>query len=272
MLARAAQERAELGEASEQEQTLLQDAARARRSPPWLAAGGAAAAVLLLAGAGAGALRLSRRGAASSADRFLSKEADADAEGNPYATEPWNATFSVVLSGKEGGAKSNFTVTVHPDWAPEAAKRLQDLVASDVFDDARFFRVVPDFMVQWGIPADPAVAKTWREKKIPDDPDAGHSNEKGMLTFATAGPDTRTSQLFINYKDNAFLDSQGFTPVGKVVEGMDVVEGIQSKYGEEPDQGEIQEEGNAYLTKEFPDLSYIPERGDWQFPCREQVA
>jgi len=189
--------------------------------------------------------------------RLQSREPDADAEGNPYATEPWNATFSVVLSGEEGGEESNFTVTVHPDWAPEGAKRLQDLVASHVFDEARFFRVVPDFMVQWGIPADPAVAKTWSEKKIPDDPDAGHSNEKGMVTFATSGPDSRTSQLFVNYKDNAFLDKQGFTPVGEVVEGMSVVEGIQSKYGEEPDQGEIQERGNAYLTKEFPGLSYI---------------
>ncbi|CAK0788612.1 unnamed protein product, partial [Prorocentrum cordatum] len=115
-----------------------------------------------------------------------------------------------------------------------------DLLASDVFTQARFFRVVPNFMVQFGIPADPKVAKVWRSKQIPDDAHQ-QSNLRRTMTFATAGPNTRTSQLFINFKDNVFLDRQGFTPFGLVVDGMDVVDRIQSKYREQPNQGEIQE-------------------------------
>jgi cyclophilin family peptidyl-prolyl cis-trans isomerase len=183
-------------------------------------------------------------------------DAVVDAKGNAYATKPWNATFSVVLSGRDGDAQSSFTVTIHPEWAPKGAKQFQDIVAGDVFSQARFFRVVPNFMVQFGIPADPNVAKAWRSKQIPDD---GHqqSNKRRTMTFATAGPNTRTSQVFINFKDNVFLDRQGFTPFGLVVDGMDVVDKIQSKYREQPNQGEIEERGNAYLKEKFPELSYI---------------
>jgi peptidyl-prolyl cis-trans isomerase A (cyclophilin A) len=111
-------------------------------------------------------------------------------------------------------------------------------------------------MVQFGIPGDPAKATEWRAKRIPDDK-VTQSNTKGMVTFATAGPNTRTSQIFINYGNNQFLDSQGFSPFGKVVEGMDIVEKIESKHGESPDQGRIQSQGNAYLMKSFPELDYI---------------
>merc|ERR1711933_370926 len=151
---------------------------------------------------------------------------------------------------------NTFSVRVHPDWAPEGAKRFQELVQTGALNDARFFRVVPNFMVQFGIPADPDDAAHWRSKKIPDDP-VTQSNTRGMMTFATAGPNTRTSQLFVNFKDNSFLDKQGFAPFAEVTDGMDVVDRIQSKYGEHPNQGEIQSRGNAYLKESFPDLSFV---------------
>mmetsp|Transcript_6414 Transcript_6414/g.11152 ORF Transcript_6414/g.11152 Transcript_6414/m.11152 type:complete len:213 (+) Transcript_6414:96-734(+) len=176
-------------------------------------------------------------------------------QGRAYATQPWDATFNVDLDGQ--GTMGSFTVRIHPDWAPEGAKRFQDIVDAGILQDARFFRVVPNFMAQFGIPASPDVAANWREKTIPDDP-VTKSNTRGMLTFATAGPNTRTTQLFVNFKDNSFLDSQGFAPFAEVLgDGMDVVDRVQKKYGENPNQGKIQSEGNSYLNKHFPDLSFI---------------
>jgi len=184
--------------------------------------------------------------------------ADADVKGHAYATVPWDATFSVDLDGKPGGDQSSFTVRVHPEWSPEGAKRFQDIVQSGILADARFFRVVPGFMVQFGIPGNPKVAAEWRQKNIPDDATGKASNKRGMMTFATAGPGTRTTQMFINFADNAFLDGQGFTPFAEVLaDGMNVVDKIQSKYQEQPNQGQVQSEGNAYLTKNFPDLSFV---------------
>ncbi|OLQ12063.1 Peptidyl-prolyl cis-trans isomerase [Symbiodinium microadriaticum] len=182
----------------------------------------------------------------------------ADVAGVAYASEPWEATFSIDLDGREGGDQASFSVRVHPEWAPEGAKRFQDMVQSgEVLTGARFFRVVPNFMVQFGIPGNPEVASTWRSKTIPDDK-VKESNKRGYMTFATAGPNTRTTQLFINTADNSFLDSQGFSPFAEVLEnGMDVVDQIQSKYRERPNQGQIQSLGNSYLQKEFPDLSYV---------------
>merc|ERR1711998_793363 len=160
--------------------------------------------------------------------------------------------FNVKISGED----KTFTVRVHPDWAPKGAARFNELVKSKTMDDARFFRVVDNFMVQFGIPAQPDVAAQWRDKTIPDDP-VKMSNKRGYITFATSGPNSRTSQMFINFKDNSFLDSQGFSPFGEVVEGMDVVDRIYSGYGEQPDQGQIQNKGNAYLNSAFEKLSYI---------------
>jgi cyclophilin family peptidyl-prolyl cis-trans isomerase len=131
------------------------------------------------------------------------------------------------------------------------------MVDKKVLEDARFFRVVEDFMVQFGIPGDPKEANAWSKKNIMDDPVKG-SNTPGTVTFATAGPNTRTTQLFINYGNNKFLDSQGFAPFAKVVgDGMQVVKRIENKYKEKPNQDRIETEGNLYLKENFPDLSYV---------------
>ena len=158
--------------------------------------------------------------------------------------------------------KGKFTVEVTRSLAPNGADRFYNLVKSGYFTDIAFFRVIPGFMCQFGIHGDPAVSAKWRDANIPDDPVKG-SNTRGTITFATAGPNTRTTQLFINFADNTGLDGQGFAPFGKVTAGMDVVDKINSEYGEGapngngPDQGRIQGEGNAYLKKDFPDLDYI---------------
>lgn len=152
--------------------------------------------------------------------------------------------------------KGPFVVEVRRVWAPRGADRFYNLVRLGYFDGATFFRVVEDFMVQFGIHGDPEVSAAWRRAEIPDDP-VKQSNTRGMVTFATRGPNTRTTQLFINYKDNSFLDRQGFAPFGRVVEGMAVVDRIYSGYGEAPDQGRAQSEGNRYLRGEFPKLDHI---------------
>jgi len=174
-----------------------------------------------------------------------------------YASKPWEATFSVHLDGKEGGHEESFTVRVHPEWAPEGAKRFQDMLSAGILDEARFFRVVPGFMVQFGIAPSPKVASKWEHRKIQDDP-VKQSNKRGMMTFATSGPNTRTTQMFINYANNDFLDKQNFAPFAEVVgDGMKVVERIQSKYKEKPNQSKIQHHGNKYLKKHFPELSFV---------------
>ncbi|HWR35576.1 MAG TPA: peptidylprolyl isomerase, partial [Clostridia bacterium] len=146
-------------------------------------------------------------------------------------------------------------VEVHRDWAPIGARRFEELVKAGYYNGARFFRVVPNFVVQFGLAADPAVTRKW-DKTIPDDP-VLQTNRVGSLVFATAGPNTRTTQLFINLKSNQSLDDQGFAPFAMVVEGMDVVQNIYPGYGENPDQGQITARGNAYLTTAFPKLDYI---------------
>ena len=152
--------------------------------------------------------------------------------------------------------KGNFVVEVHKDWAPLGADRFYNLVRGGFLTNAAFFRVVPNFMVQFGLNANPAVNGAWRSANLRDDP-VKQSNKRGYITFATAGPNTRTTQLFINFKDNGFLDSQGFAPFGEVVEGMDVVDKINSQYGETPDQGAIQSQGDAYISKNFPNIDKI---------------
>ncbi len=153
-------------------------------------------------------------------------------------------------------SNGQFTAAIHEDWAPLGAARFREMVEQGVLDGARFFRVVPDFICQFGIAGDPKVSAKWRNSPIKDDPPS-QPNRKGTLTFATAGPNTRTTQLFINYKDNNFLDSQGFTPFGEITDGLDVAMGVYAEYGEKPDQHRIQNQGNAYLETEFPKLDYV---------------
>ncbi len=158
--------------------------------------------------------------------------------------------------------RGEFVIAVHPDWAPRGAERLHELVVGGVLDGTRFFRVLEGFVAQFGIPGDPEVAAAWRRRTIPDDPVVA-SNTRGRVTFATSGPDTRTTQLFVNTGDNAALDQMGFAPLGEVVEGLDVVESLYAEYGEGaprgegPDQQRIHLEGNPYLEREFPELDWI---------------
>lgn len=152
--------------------------------------------------------------------------------------------------------KGNFTVRVTRAWSPLGADRFYNLVKHGYFEGAAFFRNVPGFIVQFGLSADPEVNKVWRNANIKDDP-RSQSNAPGTITFATAGPNTRTTQLFINFGNNTFLDSQGFTPFGKLISGMDVVKNLYSGYGERPDQGSITALGKAYLDKNFPNIDSI---------------
>jgi peptidyl-prolyl cis-trans isomerase A (cyclophilin A) len=168
-------------------------------------------------------------------------------------TETAPPTYKAAFDTSAG----KFVITVHRDWAPNGADRFYNLVKNGFFDDTRFFRVVPDFMVQFGINGDPAVASAWQNANIKDDAMGKQSNKRGYVTFATRGKDTRTTQVFINFKDNRGLDQQGFTPFGEVTTGMDVVDKITSQYGERPNQGAIQSQGNAYLNKDFPKLDYV---------------
>ena len=153
-------------------------------------------------------------------------------------------------------SKGAFVVEVHRSSAPLGADRFYDLVKQKFFDETRFFRVVPGFIVQFGLSGDPETAAKWRTQKIPDDP-VKETNARGTLSFAMAGPGSRTTQMFINFADNSRLDGMGFAAFGRVVEGMEVVDQINSEYGESPDQGRIQAEGNEYLKSSFPNLDYI---------------
>ena len=173
-----------------------------------------------------------------------------------------NAKAPDLYKVKFTTTKGDFVVEVHRDWAPLGADRFFNLVKNGYYDDASFFRVLPGFMAQFGINAKPAVNKVWEPATIKDDP-VKQSNKRGYVSFATGGPNTRTTQVFINYGDNSRLDGQGFSPFGMVTEGMDVVDKLYSGYGEGapggsgPDQGRIQAEGKAYLDKSFPQLDSI---------------
>lgn len=149
-----------------------------------------------------------------------------------------------------------FTMECHRDWAPLGADRFFELVKTGFFKDIGFFRVMPSFMVQFGIHGDPETAGEWRGQRIMDDPIGKASNTPGMVSFATSGPNSRTTQIFINYVNNRRLDAMGFTPFAKVVEGMENVRKIFNA-GQRPSQQLIQSRGNAYLKESFPQLDYI---------------
>jgi len=176
----------------------------------------------------------------------------------------WRARAPELFRAKFTTTKGDFVIEVHRDWAPQGADRFYNLVKLGFYNDVAFFRSIEGFMVQFGINGSPEVNAKWKDANIPDDPAAGHSNKRGTISFATAGPNTRTTQLFINYVDNFNLDSMGFVPFGTVDEkGMKVLDSLYKGYGEGapsgmgPDQDRLQKEGNAYLKKDFPKLDYI---------------
>ncbi len=177
---------------------------------------------------------------------------------NPKLMNPATLTEKApdVYRAKFETSKGVFVIQVTRAWAPTGADRFYNLVKNGYYDNCRFFRVVQNFMVQFGINGDPKLNSTWRMARIQDDP-VKQSNNRGYITFATSGPNSRTTQVFINFGDNSFLDKQGFAPFGKVTDGMKVVDSIYSGYGESPNQGSIQMEGNPYLEKSFPKLDYV---------------
>jgi peptidyl-prolyl cis-trans isomerase A (cyclophilin A) len=179
--------------------------------------------------------------------------------GNPSALrETAPATYKARFETSKGA----FVVDVTREWAPNGADRFYNLVKNGFYDGVRFFRVLDGFMAQFGINGDPKISAAWREARIPDDP-VKQSNRRGFITYAMAGPNTRTSQVFINYGDNSALDRQNFSPFGRVTSGMEVVDALYNGYGEGaprgqgPDQGRVQMEGNAYLAKNFPRLDFV---------------
>ncbi len=175
------------------------------------------------------------------------------------ATEEAPAKYKVKFSTTKG----DFVAEIDRSLAPKGADRLYNLVKLGYYDNVAFFRVIDGFMAQFGIHGAPQVNKTWREARIQDDPVKG-TNSRGTITFATAGPNTRTTQLFINFRDNKNLDGMGFAPIGKIDdEGMKVVDSLYKGYGEGaprgrgPSQALMQEKGNSYLAESFPELDYI---------------
>ena len=175
----------------------------------------------------------------------------------------WNETAPEVFWVRFETTQGAFTVESHRFWGPHGADRFYNLVRTGFFDDSRFFRVRAGFIAQFGIPGDPAVAAVWREQTIEDDLKRV-SNKRGTMAFAMTGPNTRTTQLFINYADNDRLDSEGFAPIARVVEGMEVVDALYAGYDEEPGggmrggkQAPMFEGGNAYLDQHFPELDKL---------------
>lgn len=183
---------------------------------------------------------------------------------NPVLLDPARATETAParFRARFVTTKGPFVVQVTRAWAPKGADRFFNLVKAGYYDDVAFFRVINGFMVQFGIHGNPQVNAAWQDATIPDDP-VTQSNTRGMVTYATGGPNTRTTQVFINFGNNAGLDRQGFAPFGRVVEGMDVVDSLYDGYGEGapsgqgPRQGLIQSQGNAYLHEGFPKLDYV---------------
>ncbi len=170
-----------------------------------------------------------------------------------------NATAPATFKAKFETTKGMIVIEVHRDWSPNGADRFYNLVGNGYYDGVKFFRVVPGFVVQWGIHGDPGIANKWLQANIPDDA-VKESNKRGFITYAKSGaPNSRSVQLFINLADNGRLDGMGFAPFGKVTEGMDVVDKLYGGYAEGLTklQGRIAEEGNAFLEKNYPQLDGI---------------
>ena len=163
------------------------------------------------------------------------------------------AEYTVLFETSAG----DFKIQVTREWASRGADRFYNLVRNGYYNEQRFFRVVPGFVVQWGMHGDPEISKFWQQANFLDDP-VKQSNKRGRITFAkTNVPNTRTTQVFINFGDNLNLDGMGFAPFGEVVEGMDIVDAINAEYGQQPSQGQIAGRGNPYLEEHFPNLDYI---------------
>lgn len=170
------------------------------------------------------------------------------------------AKAPALFKAKFDTSKGVFVVEVHRDWAPLGADRFYNMVTNGFFSGVRFFRVIPNFMAQFGINGNPAVTAAWNKIDLKDDPPNKQSNTRGFITYGTTGrPDSRGTQVFINYKDNAFLDAQGFVPFGQVVEGMEIVDMLNAEYGSGPQnaQGRISAEGNKFLIASYPKLDFI---------------
>lgn len=167
---------------------------------------------------------------------------------NTQAPEEYKVKFTT--------SKGDVVLALHRAWAPLGVDRFYNLVKAGFFSDIAIFRVVPGFVAQFGIHGKPLVSDVWKDARIADDP-VKQSNKRGTIVFATAGPNTRTTQLFINFADNPNLDQMGFSPIGEVVEGLEIVDSINAEYSEKPDQGSLTREGNTYLKTHYPRLDYI---------------
>ncbi|MFK7821466.1 MAG: peptidylprolyl isomerase [Planctomycetaceae bacterium] len=181
------------------------------------------------------------------------KEAEPQVSAPPTKPEKAPETFKVKFETSKG----DFVVEVTRKWAPLGADQFYNLVKTGFYDDARFFRVLPGFVVQWGISGNPKATENWK-KPIKDDP-VIESNKKGYITYAKGGPNSRTTQLFVNLEDNARLDKMGFPPFGRVTEGFPVLTKLFADYKARASnqQWRIKERGNEYLNKPFPKLDYI---------------
>jgi peptidyl-prolyl cis-trans isomerase A (cyclophilin A) len=156
-------------------------------------------------------------------------------------------------------SKGSFVIAVTREWAPLAADRFYNLVKNGFYNDSRFFRVLSGFMAQWGLHADPSVQSAWRTANLRDEP-VKNSNTRGSVSFTReSSPNSSYTMVFINYKDNSYLDADGFAPFGEVVSGMDVADQLYSGYGRQnvPDQRRIVRDGNAYLQAEYPMLDFV---------------
>jgi len=204
--------------------------------------------------------------AAPSASAFSAKSAAVAAPSEPLASQlhpalsdpsKANEKAPSLFKAKFETSKGTFVVEVHRDWAPNGADRFYNLVKLGFYDDTRFFRAIEGFMVQFGISGDPAVNAKWQEQNVSDDP-VTQSNKRGFVTFAQRNtPNTRSTQVFVNFGDNSRLDASRFAPFAQVVQGMEVVDSLYKGYGEAPNQARIQAQGNAYLDAQFPRLDSI---------------
>src|ERR1051326_3584993 len=156
--------------------------------------------------------------------------------------------------------KGPVVIELHRAWAPKGVDRFYNMVRNGYFTNVRFFRVIPNFMAQFGVHGDPAVNAAWEKVRLTDDPPNGQKNVRGMLTYGTTGqPNSRGTQLFINYKDNSYLDAQGFVPIGQVVEGMEVADMLYADYGAAPqnEQNTLVTQGNKFMQSKYPKLDYL---------------